>query len=50
MIFRNGIRMTLRARGRTALFLLAYPFVLTLSLTLGLGAVCLFVFRIVCHG
>ena len=36
MIFRNSIRMTLRARGRTALFT-ALILLLTLSLTLGLG-------------
>ena len=36
MIFRNGIRTTFRAKGRTALFFLLI-LVLTLSLTLGLG-------------
>ena len=36
MIIRNGIRSTLRARGRTALFT-ALILVLTLSLSLGLG-------------
>lgn len=36
MIFRNSIRMTLRARGRTSLFT-ALILLLTLSLTLGLG-------------
>lgn len=37
MIIRNGIRSTLRARGRSLLFTLLI-FVLTLTLTLGLGA------------
>lgn len=36
MILRNGIRSTLRARGRTGLFTVLL-FVLTLTLTLGLG-------------
>lgn len=37
MIIRNGIRSTLRARGRSLLFTLLI-FVLTLAMTLGLGA------------
>ena len=37
MIIRNGIRSTLRAKGRSVLFTLLI-FVLTLSMTLGLGA------------
>ena len=37
MIIRNGIRSTLRARGRSALFVLLI-LVLTLALTLGIGA------------
>ena len=37
MIIRNGIRSTLRARGRSLLFILLI-FVLTLALTLGVGA------------
>ena len=37
MIIRNGIRSTLRARGRSMLFTLLI-FVLTLTLSLGLGA------------
>lgn len=36
MIIRNGIHSTLRARGRTGLFM-AFLFLLTLTMTLGLG-------------